>query len=683
MTYCQSNPTNNQQGSIQEDSAQGFDENQIPLITVADQVWDSQIPLETPTNESAPRKIALLVGIDKYTEVSPLNGCVNDVLLMRDLLMKKYAFSTNDIKILTNEKATRQNIINTFQSHLIKQAKEGDIIVFHFSGHGSQQWDSQPYEEEDKKDEILIPHDFSYNVGGIRGISDDAINGLLKRLTDRTNNVTFILDACHSGAATKSLFTKRSPKNVEMDNRPAPPAEEFDLPDEAAKDGAGSKGLSGHGRSKANYVLISGCRADEQSYENELEGGKKHGLLTYYLVEELRKASGQLTYNDIMDNVKSKVTKQISIQHPQLEGANINSFVFGDPTAQLENYLIVNPTASQQVVKVVGGVMLGLTEGSRFEVYKPATRMFRLPEKPVALIEIIKVGTSASDAKVISGKVSTENSRAVERKHNYKDQQLHVYFAGKWNSSPLSENKAQILALPYVKASPNAHIVLKETGNRVALTMAYDTTNVLQTFPMDLTLKDNLLKAVSDWSKWFNVLSLDNTNPLLKVEMNLISVKERGKKGPLDFIGETDYTFNHGDQVEIEIKNKSDQDLFFYLIDLQDNGSIDVFHLGDFQDPPLKSNQVIKAGDTWKDTLTVEVTPGKKITRDILKLFATTDSEVRLEFLKSIPAAGTKGPEKSVEKIFEDRSVRPGTNRDEQVDLHQWTTLDRVLVVKK
>ena len=39
---------------------------------------------------------------------------------------------------MTDKQATRQGILTTFEEHLIKQAKPGDVVVFHFSGHGSQ-----------------------------------------------------------------------------------------------------------------------------------------------------------------------------------------------------------------------------------------------------------------------------------------------------------------------------------------------------------------------------------------------------------------------------------------------------------------------------------------------------------------------------------------------------------------
>jgi hypothetical protein len=50
----------------------------------------------------APKKLALLVGIDDYLKVSDLKGCVNDVLDVKDLLTANFNFKEKDIRILTN-----------------------------------------------------------------------------------------------------------------------------------------------------------------------------------------------------------------------------------------------------------------------------------------------------------------------------------------------------------------------------------------------------------------------------------------------------------------------------------------------------------------------------------------------------------------------------------------------------
>jgi Caspase domain len=85
------------------------------------------------------RKLALLVGIDRYPKLSHipfLKGSVTDVELQRELLTSRFGFSRQDILTLVDEDATRSNIETAFIAHLSDRARPGDIVVFHFSGYG-------------------------------------------------------------------------------------------------------------------------------------------------------------------------------------------------------------------------------------------------------------------------------------------------------------------------------------------------------------------------------------------------------------------------------------------------------------------------------------------------------------------------------------------------------------------
>lgn len=55
--------------------------------------------------ESTPRKLALLVGINSYAD-QPLQGCVNDTELQRQLLIHRFGFNPQYIYVLTDGDAT-------------------------------------------------------------------------------------------------------------------------------------------------------------------------------------------------------------------------------------------------------------------------------------------------------------------------------------------------------------------------------------------------------------------------------------------------------------------------------------------------------------------------------------------------------------------------------------------------
>ncbi|WGV25228.1 caspase family protein [Halotia branconii] len=90
--------------------------------------------------QPTPRKLALLIGINQYqNQKSPsLSGCLTDVELQRELLIHRFGFQAADILTLTEEQADKKSIETAFVEHLGKQAKSGDVVVFHFSGYGTR-----------------------------------------------------------------------------------------------------------------------------------------------------------------------------------------------------------------------------------------------------------------------------------------------------------------------------------------------------------------------------------------------------------------------------------------------------------------------------------------------------------------------------------------------------------------
>src|SRR5919202_4824083 len=120
--------------------------------------------------QSTPRKLALLVGINQYPS-QPLRGCVNDTELQRQLLVHRFGFNPKDIYTVTDGQATRQGILEAFEEHLIRQAKPGDVVVFHYSGHGSQVNDPDG-DNPDKLNSTFVPIDAFLpsgfpNTGGV------------------------------------------------------------------------------------------------------------------------------------------------------------------------------------------------------------------------------------------------------------------------------------------------------------------------------------------------------------------------------------------------------------------------------------------------------------------------------------------------------------------------------------
>jgi metacaspase-1 len=265
-------------------------------------------------------KKALLIGVNRYKiPGADLRGCVNDVKNLQAALVDLYGFAKNNIKVLTDSRATQRNIVAAVRA-LVSGAGKGDVILVHFSGHGSNVPDNDG-DEADQRDEILCPTDLDWKSP----LRDDWLRKTFDRLK-RGVSLTVITDCCHSGTITRVLQPPDAP--VLSRYLPSP----WDLV--AAESGrrlrgkvtGGLRGSSRAQRSKSDIVhadipevLITGCR-DTQTSADAMIGGDFNGALTYNLVQALRQGDSSMTYRDLHGQVTAGLRKGKFDQVPQLEG---------------------------------------------------------------------------------------------------------------------------------------------------------------------------------------------------------------------------------------------------------------------------------------------------------------------------------------------------------------------------
>jgi hypothetical protein len=245
------------------------------------------------------RKLALLVGINAYTGgINPLNGCLSDVEMQYELLRYRYGFNPSDILLLsddTSKKPTRTNILTAFEEHLIKQAKPGDTVIFHYSGHGALVIDNEPIPEfmvgGKGFNGTLIPMDTSYNN------RNDIMGKTLFLLSSQVNteNFTMILDSCHSGGGTRGKHTVRALTRRNKSEPDAQPStEEIKYQDQQlSKLGWDRKKLL-QLRTKgiAKGIAIGSAKPNQLAVDASFEGFSA-GALTYLLTRYLWQLPGQ------------------------------------------------------------------------------------------------------------------------------------------------------------------------------------------------------------------------------------------------------------------------------------------------------------------------------------------------------------------------------------------------------
>ncbi len=261
-------------------------------------------------------KKAVLVGINDYKGVSDLRGCINDVKDMHFALKSLFGFETKNVRLLTDQRATKANIIERLK-WLTAGAKTGDFLVFHFSGHGSQIRDRDGDDLSDGLDEIICPYDMNWDG---TFITDDDLNNIFKGLPEGVLLEVF-LDSCHSGTGLKAIDGLTPPpelaaSNLTLDRYLTPPVDiEFRFADEI--DDLKQRGFKKGLKDAKHHILWAGCM-DKQTSADAFIDGRYHGAFTYHLCSQLRRAPS-IPRNKLLQKVRAALKYGGFSQIPQLE----------------------------------------------------------------------------------------------------------------------------------------------------------------------------------------------------------------------------------------------------------------------------------------------------------------------------------------------------------------------------
>ena len=145
------------------------------------------------------KKYAMLNGLN-YKPLGKsweLYGCINDILMMKNMLIDAYGFQKENIRVFRDDIndpdsfPTYDNLVNAFRNTVLS-LNEDDEFFWHFSGHGSF-FDDYGVNESDNQDEIIIVYDKNKKA---TALLDDTFNEILQLTKCK---ITMIFDSCNSG----------------------------------------------------------------------------------------------------------------------------------------------------------------------------------------------------------------------------------------------------------------------------------------------------------------------------------------------------------------------------------------------------------------------------------------------------------------------------------------------------
>ncbi|EIM79949.1 uncharacterized protein STEHIDRAFT_116150 [Stereum hirsutum FP-91666 SS1] len=283
---------------------------------------------------------ALIIGVHTYQNpsgsIKPLPGACADVRKMKAFLLSMNVPEAR-IKMLRNREATHDSIIKELYHVANNRGIEyNNPILIYFAGHGTR----VPAGEESSKVmiEMLCPYDFLSRNGETRGILDIVLAEHLNSISKaKGNNITVVLDCCHSGSGTRKVpggdQEKLTMRSVEF----APDWKNTSMAHFTAGTRATQKAsVSGKHTKLAedtllgtfSHVLLAACSAQQSSSE-AIAGGK----FTTELLRALQRLdTDQLTYRRLIEDLPD-----IPDQHPQCEGFNRDRNIFTTITPNPED----------------------------------------------------------------------------------------------------------------------------------------------------------------------------------------------------------------------------------------------------------------------------------------------------------------------------------------------------------
>jgi hypothetical protein len=264
------------------------------------------------------RKRALLIG----SPFGDLRGPLNDVELMATVLEEQ---GFENVKCCDTQ-ATNGNIRAKW-IQLINLSNAGDAVVIYYSGHGgiadcgrdTLAGNGDYNGTRPRHYQFIVPMDFDQASEGrdFRGILDVELSQLLRATTEKTKNVTLILDCCHSGrmARQPGYGDQARPKSLAR-------VYHHDISEYIEQCRTQGRLLGEtHLEGNPDAVRITAAATTESAFEYTNSAGKVYGAMTEILASAIREGYGQdVSWRTTLMRVRESVNVNFPQQHPCAEG---------------------------------------------------------------------------------------------------------------------------------------------------------------------------------------------------------------------------------------------------------------------------------------------------------------------------------------------------------------------------
>ncbi len=328
---------------------------------------------------------AVIIGISKYKDPNiPPTFCANNARALYDLLIDKAGFISGEtIKLLVDEEATKAKIEEAIYGWLGQKAKEEDLVIIYYSGHGfplpDADGDEKQRDQDDIYDECLSTYDMMID-NPIKAIPDDIFGYWLRRI--RSRKIILFIDSCFSGGAAQSL-------SLPIGGALSAKSEEI------------GKGVVSDLERDGTFVLTASMD-DEEAWQSRSLG---ESVFSHYLIEALRggaDAEGNWDGEISIGEVKDYVFKYVPEYYKRDVMVKKQIPTYNDKLG--EDVIIISPekVVKGKIIKVLSEEKVGLDLGRRDGMKEgDEYQVVTSEEKTAKLLKITEIFESRAVAEVV------------------------------------------------------------------------------------------------------------------------------------------------------------------------------------------------------------------------------------------------------------------------------------------
>lgn len=295
---------------------------------------------------------ALVIG----AQTGGLSGVHHDAATMSTILSAR-GFQ---VDVRCEQDATQAGIREGLE-RLVTDARPDDAVVIYYSGHGNVARVLSPNGIELPERRFIVPTDYDESSpGDFRGITAIELSVWVARLTERTHNVTVIMDCCHAGRMVRDpdLRVKGWPHPTYLDvAENTGMLRALGLPTDIL-----------HPIENPYAVRLGACGPEQSAYEYTVRGVRT-GVFTDSLRAALEEAgSGRVTWLALMQRIRDRVMTLDVGQRPEVEGPWSRLLFDETEVAAGIAVPVVVPGARNNRVILPGAALLGASLGDTFGI---------------------------------------------------------------------------------------------------------------------------------------------------------------------------------------------------------------------------------------------------------------------------------------------------------------------------